>query len=158
MNETDAEQVEQAAGSTEKENPHAAAVLKLAAAMLRFTLIGTTVVAVVAAVLCAVLVGSTGLWGSLVGSAIAIGSALVTILLMRKTAALPPSFVMVAALGGYAIKIMLIFGVMTALRGVEALHVKSLGFTMLVVIMVGALAEFHAFRKTKLPTLIIEPK
>ena len=158
MSDTEAEQAIKAEQAAEPEDPHAQAILRLANAMLRMTLIATTVVAVVAAVVCALVVGVAGLLGSLVGSVVALASALATILMMRKTAALPPSFVMVAALGGYALKIIVIFGVMAALRGVGALHVKSLGITMLVVIMVAALAEFQAFRKTKLPTLIIESK
>lgn len=126
--------------------------------MQKATLLFSAVVAVVAAVLFTVLFGVNGLLGSVVGAVVAILSTLVTIAMMRKTADLPVSFMMVVALGGYAIKIMIVFGVMFALRGVDALHQKSLAFTMLAVILVAAFAEFRAFKNTKISTLVIESK
>ncbi|WP_370944207.1 hypothetical protein AB5J62_34610 [Amycolatopsis sp. cg5] len=148
----------ESADTAEQPNPHAESVLKLAAAMQKATLQFGGVVALVAAITFTVLYGTSGLLGSVVGSAVAIVSALGTTAMMRKTANLPVSFMMVVALGGYAVKIMIVFGVMFALRGVDALHTESLAFTMLAVILVAAFAEFRAFKNTKIPTLIIESK
>jgi F0F1-type ATP synthase assembly protein I len=139
----------------EKPNPHAEQIIKLSKAMLRATLLWGGVTAVIAAVVFGVLFGAHGIFGSLVGSAVAFASAFATILMMRKTANLPPSFVMVAALGGYTGKLIVVFLVLTVLRGVDVLHPKALAFTMLAAIMVAAIAEFRAFKNAKIPTLIV---
>ena len=136
-------------------NPHAAAVVRLADAMFRGTiwwLVATTAVGMVAA---GVALGTPGVLGALVGGAVATASSLATLLLMRKTAHLGPHFVMAAALGGFMGKMLVLLGVMIALRGATALHPKALAFTMLAAILVAAAAEVAAFRRTKIPTIIV---
>ena len=153
--ELNAEASSDAAAAEEKPNPHAEQIIKLSNAMFRVTLLWGGITTVVGALLFTVLFGTSGLFGSLVGSAVAFASAFVTILLMRKTAHLPPSFIMVAALGGYTGKLIVVFVVLALLRGVDALHPKALAFTMLAAIMVAAVAEFRAFKQAKIPTLIV---
>ncbi|RZQ60889.1 hypothetical protein [Amycolatopsis suaedae] len=136
------------------ENPHAESVLKLAAAMQRYTLIVGPATVVVAAVVATIWVGTPGLLGALVGGVVALASALATIFMMRRSADMPVHFVMVVALGGYALKILVLFGVMAALRGVDVFHTYSLGITMLATILLTAAGEIVAFRKTKIPTII----
>ncbi|SFO93443.1 hypothetical protein SAMN05421810_101443 [Amycolatopsis arida] len=153
MTNTDTET--EATEKAEARNPHAESVLALARAMLRDTLVAGGVTVAVAAVVATVWVGVSGLLGAVVGGAVAMGSALATVLMMRKTADLPPMFVMVVALGGYVGKIIVLFGVMAALRHVDALHTMALAVTMLAVILVAAGAELRAFKRTKIPTLII---
>lgn len=136
------------------ENPHAQSVLKLADAMLRFALWPAVATVVIGAVVSTILSGVPGLLGSLVGGVIAFASSLVTLFMMRKSAALDPFMVMAVALGGYILKVMVLFGVMTGLKGVDAFNRYALAFTTLAVILVWAAAEFLAFRKTKIPTII----
>ncbi|NIH82095.1 hypothetical protein [Amycolatopsis viridis] len=136
------------------ENPHAQSVLKLADAMLRFALWPAVATVVVGVVVSTVLSGVPGLLGSLVGGAIAFASSLVTLFMMRKSAALDPFMVMAVAVGGYILKVLVLFGVMTALKGVDAFNRYALALTTLAVILVWAAAEFLAFRKTKIPTII----
>ncbi|WP_307795786.1 hypothetical protein [Amycolatopsis sp. 195334CR] len=138
----------------EKPDPHAEAVLKLASAMQRDMLVAGGAVVAVAVVAAAIWQGLPGLVSALVGGVIALLSAVGTILMMRKTAYLPPSFVLVVALGGYAVKLFVLFGVMFALRYVTYLHELSVGITMIAVILIAAVAEMRAFRRTKIPTII----
>lgn len=65
-----------------------------------------------------------------------------------------PMFVMVAALGGYIGKMVVLLVVMTLLGWVEGIHRESLAFTMLATIMVWAGAEVVAFKRTKIPTIV----
>lgn len=140
---------------TEKtENPHAQSVLKLADAMYRGALWPGVATVVIGAVVSLIVVGLPGLFGAIVGGVIAFGSSLATLWMMRKTAAMDPMAVMAVALGGYIFKILVLLGVMTLLRNVGFLHSKALAFTMLAVILVWAAAEFVAFRRTKIPTII----
>lgn len=139
---------------SEKTNPHAQQVLKLADAMLRTALWPAIAVVVVGAVVATVLVGTEGLLGALVGGVVAFASSLATLFMMRKSSAMEPMAVMAVALIGYVFKIVVIFGVMTLLRGVDALHTLSLALTMMAVILVWAGAEMVAFKRTKIPTII----
>lgn len=140
---------------TEKtENPHAQSVLKLADAMYRGALWPGVATVVIGAAVSLIVVGLPGLFGAIVGGVIAFGSSLATLWMMRKTAAMDPMAVMAVALGGYIFKILVLLGVMTLLRNVGFLHSKALAFTMLAVIVVWAAAEFLAFRRTKIPTII----
>jgi hypothetical protein len=123
--------------------------------MFRGALWPTVLTVAVGTVVSGVLVGVTGVLGALVGGLVACASSLLTLWLMRKTSNLPPEMVMVAVLGGFALKLFLLLGVMMVLRGVPGLHPKALAFTLLATFLVAAGAEALAFRRSKLPTLII---
>jgi ATP synthase protein I len=135
-------------------NPHTRAMLTLANAMFRYALwpsLGTLVLGVV---LFGLLRGGAGALGAAVGGALACVSSLITLALMRATANQGPHIGMAASLGGFVGKLLLLLIVMTLLRGVDALEPKSLGITMVAVVVVAAAAEAVAFRRTKLPTII----
>ncbi|GAB3276919.1 hypothetical protein [Parasphingorhabdus pacifica] len=138
----------------ETENPHAASVRALANAMLRTALVPGAVTVLLGVVIAAVMVGTPGAVGALVGGSVAFASSLVTIGLMRWTGGMNPMFVMAAALGGYVLKMVVLLVVMTLLRGIEGVHTEALAFTMLATIMVWAGAEVFAFKKTKIPTIV----
>ncbi|WP_370968174.1 hypothetical protein [Amycolatopsis sp. cg9] len=138
----------------DQENPHAKVVLQAARAMTKASLLITPPAVLVCIVLFSVLFGLHGFLGSLVGGALAMIASLSTLGLMKFSAGQDPMFVMVIALGGYVVKIVLLFGALTLLKGVTALHPLSLGITMIVAILLAAAAEFAAFRKTKIPTII----
>ena len=137
-----------------QENPHAKVVLQAARAMTKASLLVTPPAVLICIVLFSVLNGMPGFLGSLVGAVLAMLASLSTLGLMRFSAGQDPMFVMVIALGGYVVKVVLLFGALTLLKGVTALHPMSLGITMIVAIMLAAAAEFAAFRKTKIPTII----
>lgn len=134
---------------------HAESVRTLAAAMLRTSTLPVTVTAVLAVIVSTVVAGLPGLWGSLVGVVVSVAAGLVTLWLMHNTAALPVHFVMAAALGGFMGKMLVLLVTMLLLRGVSGLDLKALAFTMLAVILVTAVCETIAFRRTKIPTLIV---
>ncbi|QRP47457.1 hypothetical protein [Amycolatopsis sp. FDAARGOS 1241] len=141
--------------STEaQENPHAKVVLQAARAMTRASLLVTPPAVVLCIVLFSILYGLHGFLGSLVGGVLALLASLSTLGLMRFSAGQDPMFVMVIALGGYVVKIVVLFAALSLLKGVTALHALSLGITMVVAILLAAAAEFAAFRKTKIPTII----
>jgi hypothetical protein len=134
---------------------HAESVRTLAAAMLRTAVIPGLVTVAVAAAVATAAAGSAGLYGALVGGGVAFGSSLVTIALMRWSADLPVMVVMTVALGGFVFKIMMLLVVMLALRDVAALHGRSLALTFLATVLVWAAAEAVAFKRTRIPTLIV---
>ncbi|SEO54369.1 hypothetical protein [Amycolatopsis saalfeldensis] len=141
--------------TTAQENPHAAPVRKAAQAMTRASLLVTPPVVLACIVLFSVLNGLHGFLGSLVGGVLALLASLSTLGMMRFSAGQDPMFVMVIALGGYVIKVIVLFGALTLLKGVTVLHPMSLGITMIVAILVAAAVEFVAFRRTNLPAIVV---
>jgi ATP synthase protein I len=133
---------------------HGEVVLKLADAQLRYQAGMVLPVLAVAVVVATVLAGTPGLWGALVGAAVAVVSSAFTLWLMRISANQGPHLVMAAALGGFVGKMLILLVVLTLLGDVHALHRNALAFTMLAGVVVAAVADAVAFRKTKLPTII----
>lgn len=142
------------AGQAPADDPHAKAVLKLADAMLKATLMFASATIAVCVVVFAIVHGTDGLLGALVGGAVAFGSSLATIALMRFCAGMEPTVVMGIVLGSYVLKVLVLLGVMTALRQVSALHPMALAITMLAAFVMAAGAEMRAFKRTKIPTII----
>lgn len=136
-------------------DPQAESVRKLARAMLRTALLPGLLTVAIAATIAAVAIGSSGLTGALVGGAVAFASSLLTIVLMRLSAGMPPMVVMAVAMGGYLLKLVALLVVLVLLRDVESVHTMSLGLTMLATIFVWAGAEVVAFKRTQIPTLIV---
>ncbi|GAB3478088.1 hypothetical protein [Amycolatopsis cihanbeyliensis] len=135
-------------------NPHAASVLKLASAMLRYALWPSVATAAAAVLVSTLLTGTDGLFSSLIGVGVALVSSLATLALMRKTAAMNPMMVMAVAMGGLVGKLLVLLGIAAALGSLSWLHREALALSMLAVVLVWAGAEAMAFRKTKIPTII----
>jgi len=137
-------------------NPHAGSVLTLARAILRTALLPALATIAAGTVVATLLVGPTGLYGALVGGGVALASSLATIGMMRFSAALPVTVVMLVALGGYGLKLIGLLLVMLVAQGVSAWHPMSLALTFLATVLVWAGAEVVAFRRTPIPTLLID--
>jgi len=141
---------------TDQPRTHAESVTKLADAMLRYAVWPATATALVGIVVASVMYGANGGVAALIGGLVAFGSSLATWWLMRKTAALNPMMVMTGALGGFVGKMIILLLVLMVLREITWLHTKSLAYTMLAVVIVWAVMDTVAFRRTKLPTLIVD--
>lgn len=146
---------ELASAAAEQPESQAGSVRILATAILRTALLPTVAVVVAGVVLAVLLVGSPGLWGALIGGAIALASSLLTVLMMKQSADLPVQVVMAIAMGGYVFKILALMIVAVLLKDVAWLHRLSLALTLLAAVLVWAGAEIVAFRRTKIPTLIV---
>jgi hypothetical protein len=141
--------------TTDQPRTHGEAVTKLADAMLRYALWPAVATVVAGIVLTSVLFGARGGVAALIGGVVAFGSSLATWWLMRKTAGMNPMMVMAGALGGFVGKMIILLLVLMVLREITWLHTESLAYTMLAVVIVWAGMDTVAFRRTKLPTLII---
>lgn len=136
------------------DSSHAGSVRTLAAAMLRTGVTLGLAAAAVSMGVAGVLAGWPGLLGAGLGAAVGFVSSLLTIVLMRLTAALPVESLFGAVLGGYLIKVFLLLVVAVPLRGVEQLHPMAFGLTVLAVVVAWAAAEVIAFKRTRIPTII----
>ncbi|WP_020670672.1 hypothetical protein [Amycolatopsis nigrescens] len=151
MSDTETDPVDK---TDKADNPHAQATLKLANAMQRATLVFGLGTIAVALIVFTILYGTDGLIGALIGGAVAFGSSMATLAVMRFCAGMEPMMIMAVVLGSYVVKILILLGLMTLLSGVGWLHPYALAITMLAAFMVAAGAEVRAFQKTKIPTII----
>lgn len=135
-------------------NPHTESLLTLASAMFRYAMWPSLAVGVLGVVVFWLVNGGPGALGALIGAALAVGSSLLTLFLMRKSADAGPHMAMAASLGGFMVKLVILMLIMAALKGVDAVHRESFGITMIAVVIVAAGAEAMALRRTKLPTII----
>lgn len=140
---------------TDLPKTHGEAVTRLADAMLRYAIWPAVATVVVGIVVASVLQGVQGGVSALIGGIVAFGSSMATWWLMRKTADKNPMMVMTGALGGFIGKMIILLLVLMVLREITWLHTESLAYTMLAVVIVWAAMDTVAFRRTKLPTLII---
>lgn len=134
---------------------HADSVRMLAAATLRTGLPPVLLAIAAGAVVAGVLVGPTGVYGALVGGAAALASSLATIGMMRFSAAMPVTSVMMVALGGYVLKLTTLLLVVLVAQAMPAWHTRSLALTFLAAVLAWAGAEVVAFRRAPIPTLLL---
>jgi ATP synthase protein I len=93
-----------------------------AAAMLRAALIPTLVVGAGATVVGGVVVGAAGVWGALIGWALVVVFFGLGVLLLGRTAGKEPAYALVAALGLYVSKVVVIGGTFITLDATGALQ------------------------------------
>ena len=125
------------------------------ARVVRWSIALTSVVAAVAVVLCAVLGGSKGAYGSLIGVGVVAAFFAISIIVVGRAARINPMAMMVAALATFLGKIVGFMIVLAILRHSAAFNAKMLGFTALACILAWSAAQVGAAMKLKM--LYVEP-
>lgn len=120
------------------------------ARLLRGAAVPTAAAGAIAVVLCAVLVGSKGLIGALLGSVIVLAFFSVTIVIISRVAQSQPQMLLGYAMLTYLGKIFFLFALMIAFKHTTLFHFRSFGFTMLGLTLVWLAAETRAVLKTKI--------
>ena len=144
-------------GTQGDEWTHETVVRRLAGEMFRGAMWAALVTVAVCLVAWTVVAGVTGFVSALIGGVIACLSSVGTLVLMRKTAALPVQFVMVAALGGFLGKLILLVAVMFLLREFPSLHVNALALTTVATIVVTTFLEVRASKRSRSQMVIPTP-
>jgi ATP synthase protein I len=127
----------------------------LAAAMFRGAAAAAAVTWTASAVVAAVLGGLPGALSAAVGGALAVASSLLTLWLIRRTAAQAPQVVMIASLGGFLLKMIVLLAALSLLGRIEGLDRTALALTMLAVFLVVAGAE--AVASARMRTYSVDP-
>ncbi|WP_219416147.1 hypothetical protein [Pseudonocardia nigra] len=137
----------------QKDAPHVASVLKLAAAMQRTALVLSVVVAVVAVVVAFVLRDVPGLIGAVVGAVIAGGLGYLGTFVMAKTARATPAGVMIGAMASFAGKFLFLLVFLLVFRGTTLFDNQAFAFTMLGVTVAYIAGEVIGFVRTRIPVV-----
>lgn len=115
----------------------------------------TGVVAVVAVILCAGLVGAKGAYGALIGVAVVTAFFAISILVVGRAAKISPQVMMVTALATYVVKFIAFMIVLIALGKSTAFSGRSLGFTAIACILAWMVAQVVTAMRLQL--LYVEP-
>lgn len=125
------------------------------ARVVRWSLALTSVVAAVAVVICAVLGGSKGAYGALIGVGVVTAFFAISITVVGRAAKINPMAMMIAALGTFLGKIIAFMIVLALLRHSTGFNGKMLGFTALACILAWSASQI--ITSMKLNLLYVEP-
>ena len=123
--------------------------------VVRWSLALTSVVAAVAVVICAVMGGAKGTYGSLIGVGVVAVFFGISIVVVGRAAKISPPVMMITALATYVIKIIAFMIVLIAIGKSTAFSGKSLGFTAIACILAWMVAQIVTAMRLKV--LYVEP-
>jgi ATP synthase protein I len=123
--------------------------------VVRWSVALTSVVAVVAVVICALVGGAKGVYGALVGVGVVTVFFGLSIIAVGRAAKINPMAMMVTALGMFLVKIVGFMIVLVALDHSTAFNGKMLGFTALACILAWSAAQ--VVTAMRINTLYVEP-
>jgi ATP synthase protein I len=123
--------------------------------VVRWSIALTSVVAAVAVVICALLGGAKGVYGSLIGVGVVAVFFGISILAVGRAARVSPMAMMVTALGSFVVKIVAFMIVLIAIGKSTAFNGRMLGFTALACILAWSAAQ--AVTAMRMQTLYVEP-
>jgi ATP synthase protein I len=116
----------------------------------------TAAVAAVIVAVSAVLVGTKGLIGALLGVALVIVFFGISIVVVGRAARISQPAMMVAALASFLVKIVVLAVVLSSLNGTTAFSLKTLGFTAIGCILAWNAAQVITAARVKM--LYVEPE
>ena len=123
--------------------------------VVRWSIALTSVVAAAAVVICALMGGAKGVYGSLIGIAVVAVFFGISILAVGRAARVSPMAMMVTALGSFVVKIIAFMIVLIAIGKSTAFNGRMLGFTALACILAWSAAQ--AVTAMRMQTLYVDP-
>ena len=121
------------------------------AEMLRGSLWPTLVAAAVC-IAVGLFSSSMAAWSAALGAALVVGFFSVTLLVMKRTADLPPTTVMLVVMVTYTVKVLVLGLVMFAVRDVSWLSGYAVGVTITVCALVWLFFELRAYKRLRIFT------
>jgi ATP synthase protein I len=91
-------------------------------------------------------------WSAALGAALVVGFFSLTLLVMRRTADLPPTTVMLVVMVTYTVKVLVLGLVMFAVRDVSWLSGYAVGVTITVCALVWLFFELRAYKRLRIFT------
>ena len=119
------------------------------ARVVRWSIALTSVVAAVAVVLCAVLGGVKGTYGSLIGVGVVAVFFGISIVVVSRAAKISPSVMMTAAMASYILKVIAFVIVLAVLKHSTAFNGRMLGFTAIACIITWCATQVVTMMRTK---------
>ena len=111
-----------------------------------------TLVAAVVCVAVGLVASPTAAWSAALGAGLVVGFFSLTLLVMRRTADLPPTTVMLVVMVTYTVKVLFLGLVMFAVRDVSWLSGYAVGVTITVCALVWLFFELRAYKRLRIFT------
>lgn len=109
-----------------------------------------TAVAAVVCVAVGLVSGAQAAWSAAFGAAIVIGFFSLTLLVMKRTADLPPTTVMLVVMVTYTVKVLVLGAVMFIVRDVSWLSGYAVGVSITVCALVWLFFELRAYKRLRI--------
>lgn len=109
-----------------------------------------TLVATAACVAVGLVSSPMAAWSAALGAALVVGFFSLTLLVMRRTAELPPTTVMLVVMVTYTVKVVVLGVVMFAVRDVPWLSGYAVGVTITVCALVWLFFELRAYKRLRI--------
>jgi ATP synthase protein I len=111
-----------------------------------------TLVAAVVCIAVGLVSSPTAAWSAALGAGLVVGFFSLTLLVMRRTADLPPTTVMLVVMVTYTVKVLVLGLVMFAVRDVSWLSGYAVGVTITVCALVWLFFELRAYQRLRIFT------
>jgi ATP synthase protein I len=111
-----------------------------------------TLVAAAACIAVGLISSPMAAWSAALGAALVVGFFSLTLLVMRRTADLPPTTVMLVVMVTYTVKVLALGVVMFAVRDVSWLSGYAVGVTVTVTALVWLFFELRAYKRLRIFT------
>jgi ATP synthase protein I len=111
-----------------------------------------TLVAAVVCIVVGLVASPTAAWSAALGAGLVVGFFSLTLLVMRRTADLPPTTVMLVVMVTYTVKVLVLGLVMFAVRDVSWLSGYAVGVTITVCALVWLFFELRAYKRLRIFT------
>jgi ATP synthase protein I len=111
-----------------------------------------TLVAAVVCIAVGLVSSPTAAWSAALGAGLVVGFFSLTLLVMRRTADLPPTTVMLVVMVTYTVKVLFLGLVMFAVRDVSWLSGYAVGVTITVCALVWLFFELRAYKRLRIFT------
>jgi len=125
---------------------------------IRYGALGLVVLTVISAGVWALIDGTEGLWGALVGAAFGGGFILFTVVVVVLTANASPTTGGAILMGTWLLKLLLAMLALAALSNVDSLNHVALGVTALIAMVIVLACETYAVMTTKIPYVDVAPE
>lgn len=109
-----------------------------------------TLVAAVVCISVGLVSGPMAAWSAALGAALVVGFFSLTLLVMKRTANLPPTTVMLVVMVTYTVKVLALGIVMFAVRDVSWLSGYAVGVTITVCALVWLFFELRAYKRLRI--------
>ena len=111
-----------------------------------------TLVAAIVCIAVGLVSSPTAAWSAALGAGLVVGFFSLTLLVMRRTADLPPTTVMLVVMVTYTVKVLVLGLVMFAVRDVSWLSGYAVGVTITVCALVWLFFELRAYKRLRIFT------
>lgn len=118
---------------------------------LIFSVVAVAIVTILGVLVAGIVVGIPGVWGALMGAAIAAGFTIITVAVGLATKNMSPNAQFGVIMGSWILKILVLIGILIVLKGMDFYDRPSFAIVLLVSLVAILAAETIGIKNAKVP-------